>query len=226
MALHSAWQVCADLFCDAVESQAGTARREPERELLFCLLGGHGVTYELARSAAEVIGHLEPFSMERDREELMTLLVETLRGANFGPPRVDGSLRRYRYPERKAEMITQAREWLGEVGGLEQAVALHGDLTAKRRLLCTCPGIGPKTASWLLRNLGWADRVAVVDVHVLRLLIDLGYLGEYARMPRDYELAEQQFLALCREFDAPPAAFDLFAWEWQRGTLWPKSTSL
>jgi hypothetical protein len=40
-------------------------------------------------------------------------------------------------------------------------------------------------------------------------------------MPRDYEAVEQAFLMWCHELDAAPAAFDLFVWEWQRGTLLP-----
>ncbi|MDO8473501.1 MAG: hypothetical protein Q7T05_06765 [Dehalococcoidia bacterium] len=38
-------------------------------------------------------------------------------------------------------------------------------------------------------------------------------------MPRDYEAVEDAFLKWCLELTAPPPAFDLFLWEWQRGTL-------
>lgn len=39
------------------------------------------------------------------------------------------------------------------------------------------------------------------------------------RLPRDYGAAERAFLDWCRDLGALPAAFDLFVWEWQRGSL-------
>jgi len=88
----------------------------------------------------------------------------------------------------------------------------------RRQLLCDCPGVGPKTASWLLRNLGLAFGLAVLDVHVMRALQMAGRITS-ERLPRDYDLVEAQFLLWCDELGASPAAFDLFVWEWQRGSL-------
>ena len=90
---------------------------------------------------------------------------------------------------------------------------------ARRRFLSECPGVGYKTASWLLRNLGLGDELAIIDIHVLRALVGAKRIPDGIQMPKDYDVAEEAFLAWCDELGAPPAGFDLFVWHWQRGIL-------
>lgn len=111
-----------------------------------------------------------------------------------------------------------ARTWLSGHADVVGELAAITSEQERRRFLSCCPGVGPKTASWLLRNLGLAEDLAILDVHLLRALRAAGRVGAL-RLPRDYELAERAFLDWCRELDAPAAAFDLFVWEWQRGSL-------
>jgi thermostable 8-oxoguanine DNA glycosylase len=66
-----------------------------------------------------------------------------------------------------------------------------------------------------LRNVGLGQALAVIDIHVLRALTAAGRVSD-ARLPRDYDAIEQRFLSWCEELNAPPAAFDLMLWEWQR----------
>ena len=61
--------------------------------------------------------------------------------------------------------------------------------------------------------------LATIDIHVLRALGTAGRLPDDVHLPRDYELVEEAFLEWCNELEASPAAFDLFIWHWQRGTL-------
>jgi thermostable 8-oxoguanine DNA glycosylase len=78
--------------------------------------------------------------------------------------------------------------------------------------------VGPKTASWVLRNVGLGNDLAILDVHILRALEQSGRIAEY-RLPRDYAYAESVFLQWSEDIGAPPAAFDLFLWEFGRGDL-------
>src|SRR5713101_6008255 len=96
--LEEAWQICADLFSDLPAPALMPGSTDSEHELLFCLLGGFGVSYEHNRSAVEVIAPLDPFGSCRADGELSQLLFSTFSQALFGPPRGDGSLRRYRFP--------------------------------------------------------------------------------------------------------------------------------
>ena len=217
--LEQAWRICADLFCAATTPpSAATAAASFERELLFCLLSGHGISYEHALSAAAHVRRLEPFGAQWTPVGLLARVQRELALPQFEPLRSDGRLRRYRFPRRKAELVVGAREWLIAVGEPIAALSAIDDERARRRFLCGCPGVGLKTASWLLRNLGLASELAILDVHLIRALRAAGRVAALA-LPRDYELAERAFLDWCRELDAPAAAFDLFVWEWQRGSL-------
>jgi N-glycosylase/DNA lyase len=203
-------------YCRVVDEMRTADERALHAELLFCLLSGHGVPFELALSAARHLGAFSIFSRRRSADELRELLVHELSRSQFEPRRRDGELRRYRYPRRKADVLTGARQWLLARLPLYDQLASIGDERRRRRFLCECPGMGYKTASWLLRNVGLAENLAVVDVHVLRALAQSDRLGRM-RLPRDYEKIEAAFLDWCRELSAPPAAFDLFVWEVQRG---------
>ena len=219
MPIDDAWRIVADLYCAAIEPHGYPASLELEAELLFCILGGFGVTYEHGRSATAIISGLDPFSDDWRDDELFDAVALTLMQPQFEPPRRDGSLRRYRFPRHKASTIVSARRWLR--GNTTLGKRLHTMDSGKERrdLLSDCPGVGLKTASWMLRNLGLGAELAIIDIHVLRALSDSGRVSETARLPRDYELAENAFLEWCDELGAPPAAFDLFVWDWQRGAL-------
>jgi N-glycosylase/DNA lyase len=206
------WQEFGNEYVERVQPQAcpdiGT-------ELLFCLLGGHGVPYELARSATLVLEPLLVFSSEWDTEALELSIRSALERPQFEPRRRDGSLRKYRYPARKAQLIARAATWFAGNAPLYERLATLGDEYRRRDYLCGCPGVGLKTASWMLRNVGLASNLAVVDIHVLRALVDAGRVGVVS-LPRDYLAVEKSFLRWCAELSAAPAAIDLLLWEWQR----------
>ena len=188
------------------------------QELVFCLLGGHGVSFELALSATDVVMGLCPFDPVWEPVELAGALREELASAQFDPRRKDGGFRRYRYPNRKAELLVKAREWVLAGGGLEDTLQRRHCEFERRNWLCDCPGIGPKSASWLLRNTGHAENLAILDVHILRAMQEAGRLPPMS-LPRDYGLVEEQFVRWCEELEASVSALDLFLWEWQRGDL-------
>lgn len=208
------WARHAERYQNAARSQrAGeTALR---KELIFCLLGGHGVTYELALSASKVVWSRAPFAGYWTPGRLRHAVHAELGKPQFGPPRADGSLRRYRFPARKARLVTEAVFWVRSQGGLRTGLAGCQTEAERRAWLCGCPGVGMKTASWILRNCGWADRLAIIDIHLLRAL-DEAQLVSDPQLPRDYERVEQTYLEWADRLGACPAALDLFLWEVQR----------
>jgi thermostable 8-oxoguanine DNA glycosylase len=217
--LASAWTTCAEVYCRVATPQfSAPTRAQFERELLFCLLGGFGISFELALSASTTLWELDPFAPRWEEAEILDRICFELSQRQFEPRNASGSLRRYRFPNRKAHLILAARRWLAVTGRVHQALTELELEQDRRRLLCNCPGIGPKSASWLLRNLGMATRLAILDVHLIRALQEAGKITTET-LPRDYEAVEAVFLAWCDQLGAPPAAFDLFVWEWQRGTF-------
>ena len=217
--VEHAWRIVDDLYVQAGHPNTSVKSVDIESELLFCLMGGFGITYEHGRSAAEIIWQLRPFSEEWEDHELFETVLDELMQAQFAPVKTDGSLRRYRFPRRKASMIVKARNWLRLNNPLDQRLLLMTSSRERRSFLGDCPGVGLKTASWLLRNVGMGEELATIDIHVMRALSEAGRVPENVRMPRDYELVEEAFLEWCHELDASPAAFDLFVWHWQRGAL-------
>jgi thermostable 8-oxoguanine DNA glycosylase len=226
--VHGDWATMWPAFAQAYDElvSPGPPASEPglRDELLFCLLGGHGITFEMNRSAQAVIAELDVFSERHGADALWEDLVRALSAPRFDPPRKDGSLRRYRFPRRKATLIVAARAWVLGAGSLTDQLAARACERDRRAWLMSCPGLGPKSASWVLRNTGWAHDLAILDIHVLRAMAEEGVIGE-ARLEADYEAVERKFLDWCRVLDAAPAVFDLFLWEWQRGTLRPATAA-
>ncbi len=216
--IEEAWSQCSDLYLEWHTSSTSRSYGRLENEILFCLLGGFGITYELCMSAARVVSAMRPFSDIWSDDLLLTNLKATLGSRSFEPRCRDGSLRRYRFPNRKAKLIVEARRWLLRHSPISRVLDAHENSRSRRAFLCRCPGIGPKTASWILRNTGRANDVAILDVHVVAAMQSAGRIGN-VRLPQDYEHAEAAFLEWCRELRAPASAFDLFVWDWQRGSL-------
>ena len=217
--IEGAWLVVSDLYCLAACQSESVRLHGIEDELLFCLLGGFGITFEHGQSAYVTIRQLRPFSGDWKDEQLFETILAALMRPQFEPRRRDGSLRRYRFPKQKASVIVKARQWVRGQDPIDERLLQLGSPKDRRRFLTKCPGMGFKSASWLLRNLGLGGELAIIDVHVLRALLDAKRIPDDIRIPRDYEMAEEAFLAWCDELDAPSEAFDLFVWHWQRGTL-------
>ncbi len=217
--MEEAWRVVGELYSHAVCPHRIVQQYEVEAELLFVLLGGFGITYDHGLSACNIIRQLRPFSDEWSDEDLFEAILAALMRPQFEPRRSDGSFRRYRFPRQKAAAIVKARKWFRNQGKLEERLLRLGNAKERRLLLSECPGVGFKTASWVLRNLGLGDELAIIDIHVLRALVSARRIPDSIQIPKDYEMAEEAFLAWCDELDAPSAAFDLFVWHWQRGIL-------
>lgn len=209
------WRRYGSLYIDRISEMVVASSVDLEHELLFCILGGHGVSFELARSAATKLRELEVFASAWDSDALQARVRAELQLAQFWPQRIDGSLRRYRFPVRKSQLIATAASWVNRNRPLDDRLRFIPSEEGRRQFMCDCPGIGLKSASWLLRNTGLATSLAVIDIHVLRALRAAGRIAD-VRLPRDYVEIEKQFLNWCAELAAPPAAMDLLLWEWQR----------
>ncbi len=226
--MHGDWETMWPAFAQAYDELVvpGPAAGEPElrRELLFCLLGGHGITFEMSLSALQAVAEVDVFGPGHDPDGLQDELVALLTDRRYEPLCKDGTPRRYRFPHRKAELICQARSWILAAGSLANHFAARACERDRRAWLVGCPGLGPKSASWMLRNTGWANDLAILDVHVLRAMTEAGVIAD-VRLPVDYEAVERRFLDWCDRLGASPQVFDLFLWEWQRGTLRPREAA-
>src|ERR1700677_2974156 len=151
-------------------------------EVGFCLLGGYSVTFEANMAAFKWLRENGVFDLSTDVPEtqILELLLQRLD--------VQGRPRRYRFPNQRAKRIADMRRRISES---------PPDSTSPRVLrdqLMSFEGVGPKTASWIVRNHLDSDDVAIIDVHVVRACRRMSLFPDQISLPRDYRALEERFL--------------------------------
>lgn len=167
-------------------------------EIVACLLGGYGLKAELGLLAFHRIKNL------RLIHKGVTLL--ELEKAISRPFRVNGKDVHYRFPRQKAKYIYLFLQRTD----LDDMDNLCGQELRER--LMTVKGIGPKTASWIVRNYTNCEDVAIVDVHIYRAGRLAGFVDSRWDMKKDYFRIEESFLDFCHSINASPAKMDSIMW--------------
>ena len=122
---------------------------------------------------------------------------------------VEGRERRYRFPRQKAHYLAACLRQLNEL-------AEPTDDQALRDKLATLPGVGLKTASWVVRNHRSSDSVAVVDVHIRRAGKLLGLFDGNMDPSRHYLQMERQFLDFASAIRSRASLLDGLMWDQMR----------
>jgi N-glycosylase/DNA lyase len=142
-------------------------------ELIACILGSQ-TKYELAQAFTKHLqtSHILDFEiMKNDFNNFEQKLIDTLSQKiifNFNNITVT---QRYRYPRSKANYIRRTGESIYNNSSLRNLLLEYNNPFDTRKLLISnAVGIGPKQASLFLRNIGYADNLAILDVHVLRYM--------------------------------------------------------
>lgn len=172
-------------------------------EVAACLLGGYGITGPMTIAAFEALRtrgllRLEPAP---SRGELESVLREPVEVAGHARPI------RYRFAAQRALRLADALAALRE--------ADDGDGLAPRELrawLTQLPGVGPKTASWVVRNVSESDEIAIIDIHIHRAGLVAGVFDPGWRLPRDYQRFEEAFCAWAEVGGVRTADLDACIW--------------
>jgi len=199
-------------------------------EFFFCLLGGFGVPYELNRSAFSVLkqrGLLDLYLYRYQVEQTRISIERQLMKPQFLPRTSKGRLRRYRFPKRKSSLLASAGNWLWKrcQGDLHRLLRDKEELE-KRQILLDCPGFGPKTATWFLRNIGYARDLAILDTHVYRTLVTCQLIDSRMNPDRHYFTIEATLRDYCCSIGARVGEIDILIWLWARGDLDLSSATL
>lgn len=171
-------------------------------DVAFCILGGYGIRMEVNQAAWDRLKAAGALTPPVDEATIEALLLE--------PLSVLGRSVRYRFPTQRAGRLAKALNWLEELE-LDEMSPL-----ALREELMTQPGIGPKTASWIVRNWTGTDEVAILDVHVIRAGQIMGLFPENIRLPRDYAALEARFLDFAEALRIPASYLDALIWREMR----------
>lgn len=175
--------------------------RSLSEELAACLLGGFGMPAAMGLAA---------FARLCERDFIFSgVAEETLYQALSEPLWIEGRARRYRFPRQKAHLLAAALRGLDALDARAGDRELRDDLT---RL----PGIGPKTASWIVRNIRCSDAVAILDVHIVRAGRLAGIFPVGMTPERHYERLEEAFLAFASDIGVRASLLDALMWDYMR----------
>jgi N-glycosylase/DNA lyase len=203
------WQVGTAAYWVAVTEAAvvdGTLRCGPHRhrlgrdlaeEVAACLLGGHGMPYETGLAAFRAVRDAGLLTRCSDERELERVLRE--------PLDIGGRTIRYRFPSQRSRWLASA---LGRLHTLTPPTKPH----ELRDWLLPVPGIGPKTAAWIVRNHLGSNDVAIIDVHVMRAGTDAGVFDPAWTPASDYPRLEAFFLAWAVRGGIRAADLDAVIW--------------
>jgi thermostable 8-oxoguanine DNA glycosylase len=189
---------------DKVEHSPYKARGSLAEEVVFCLLGGFGISAEMSIAAFEACYDAQLIQNLETKPEVWTAVLNR-------PLHVNGKLQRYRYPNQKSRFLAAAMAALiaKPIENL-QGVAL-------RDALLEVDGIGHKIAGWVARNYSDADDVAILDIHLIRAGILCGIFTLNDRVEKDYLSMEARFIEFCSALDVRPAVLDCLIWDQMRG---------
>lgn len=177
------------------------------REVVFCLLGGFGIKYEVNVAAFRRLDERGFF-----RSPVPNATEEVIRDWLLEPLSVAGRRVRYRFPNQRARRLARMQDYFSanDLANLGPA-----DL---RSALMAIEGVGPKTASWIVRNCLGSDEVAIIDVHLVRACRHMKVFPQDVTLPRDYEALEARFLEFSEAINVRPSVLDAVIWSEFRKT--------
>lgn len=171
-----------------------------EEEIGFCLLGGYGVTLEVATAFFKKLkleGVFEP-SANFTEQQILKMLEE--------PAKVKGRPHKYRFPNQRARRISLAMKELQEMELKTSKPAQFRDQ------MQSLEGVGPKTASWIARNWLDTDEIAILDIHVLRAGWIINLFQTTCRLPKDYLALEERFIIFAHQLQVRASILDAVMW--------------
>ena len=173
-----------------------------EEEVVACLLGGHGITAEMSLAAFSRLKESGLIARTPTEQEVAAHLKD--------PLPVEGRMIRYRFPNRRARFIAEALRRLNGPGTRPKGGR------ALRDYLTGFPGIGPKTASWIVRNWCGADDVAIIDIHIHRACVAARLLPDNLDPGKHYFQMEERFLQFAKAIHARASSLDNLVWNFMR----------
>ncbi|MEJ0058417.1 MAG: hypothetical protein WDM79_01985 [Terricaulis sp.] len=205
------WKVQSDAHRKLNLYQSHRLGADLIEEVAACVLGGYGIPAELGLAA---------FARLRDDGLLSgDATAAELERALLSPFYVRGTQRSYRFARQKAKHLEQALRLVQR-----NAFAVSG--RELRDQLLSLPGVGLKTASWIVRNHLNSDDVAILDVHVVRACAGMGLFPASASPQRNYYELEKLFLMFCSRLAEPASLVDALIWDYMRRVGYDKRSVL
>lgn len=121
-----------------------------------------------------------------------------------------------RFYKHKSQYIIEARKMFSANGGIVIKNKLDTKNILKTRdwLVENVKGIGYKEASHFLRNIGFGDNLAILDIHILRGLKNYGALKSIPKSltKKEYLRIEEKLRGFAKKIKIPLSHLDLLLW--------------
>lgn len=212
-----------ELKSSSIEKINWEERSELEiwNELCFCVLSAN-VQYDLVKSVMEVMAKkdlFDPVWINNDPNASVKIEIQ-FNKPNFEPRKINGELRKYRYPKKRAEQIVQAARILYRDNNSIKKLLRESksDIDIRNFFAEQIPGLGIKEASHFLRNIGYSDSLAIIDVHMLSFLrIHIFSEMNVIHLTKKMYLRIEQLLRnFVKYHGLNLAIFDLAVWNYMR----------
>ncbi|WP_439695384.1 hypothetical protein ACFGVS_20460 [Mucilaginibacter sp. AW1-7] len=197
------WKLQYILNSFSVENNAHQISSSLIEEILLCILGGYGIPSEMGMIAFSRFKNENLIRRDVSFTEISKALTTPFQLS-------ENRFVKYRFANQKAKYIYQFlnRSDLDALAELD-------DLSL-RAWLITLKGIGPKTASWITRNWLRSERVAILDVHILRAGVITGFFSRNFNIVTEYYDLEKKYLTFCQFLEVRPSDMDAIIWSYMK----------
>lgn len=133
-------------------------------------------------------------------------------------------IRDVRFKNKKADYLVRVRNFFSKNGKvfIKPILSQFKDVHECREwLVKNITGFGHKEASHFLRNIGFGKKIAILDRHIMRNLIDIGIIEEVPNSlsGSKYKDIEKRMAAFSKMIDIPLSHLDLLLWYKETGEI-------
>ena len=138
--------------------------------------------------------------------------------------RISGEINKARFKNKKAEYIVETRKRLMDNNSLVLKEKINAfDTIADTRiwLVNTVKGYGFKEASHFLRNIGFGEKLAILDRHILRNMVSTGLIESIPSSftKNRYEEIENRLVQFAEGINIPVSHLDFVWWYKEAGEV-------
>lgn len=132
-------------------------------------------------------------------------------------------LKKARFYKNKSRYIIDARKFFHDKGKIKikNRLNINDIITTREWLVKNIKGIGYKEASHFLRNIGFGQNIAILDVHILSNLMKFGLIKRIPRpiTKKTYLEIENKVKEFSDKINIPISHLDLLFWNRETGGI-------
>jgi len=208
-----------EVICKDIEKKETMSWKEASEErllfeLVLAILGSQN-RYEVALRFSEEIRDCNLLSSGQSMKiDILTEQIQTILSTAL---EIEEASIKYRFPNTKAKFIAYNLLYIQSCGGLKKILSEAGDVAKIRAFFVKeIKGIGPKQSSHFLRNVGYSNELAVLDVHILRYMEIQGIISDTYNKAigtlKQYEKLEALLIEFLKYMKYPIGFIDQAIW--------------